>query len=90
MNEFESNQQVREDFSIKLKKGKVCNYHEYYALTEKRSITMSIKVAENMPVLKNIEKSMRVQAKPLAPIKPMLNTLEEYCRDIGENEPTIA
>ena len=58
--EFTHNQEIREDFTIKLKKDEVSCYQEYYAWAETRSVAMSVKVAENMAILKNIEKSMMV------------------------------
>lgn len=51
---------------------------------------MSVKVAENMAILKNIEKSMMVKPEPLPPIKPMLKTLTEYCENLDTEEPTVA
>jgi hypothetical protein len=56
MVEFKDNQQIREDFAIKLDKGEVSCCQEYYAWTKERSVAMGVKVAENMAVLKNIEK----------------------------------
>jgi hypothetical protein len=54
--EFTDNQQIREDFSIKLDKGEVSCCQEYYAWAKERSVAMGVKVAENMTILKNIEK----------------------------------
>ena len=81
---------MREDFTIKLRKDEVSCYQEYYAKAKERSVAMSVKVAENMVVLKNIEKSMRVEPMPLSPIPLMLDTLIDYCQGTEEHEPTTA
>ena len=49
---------------------------------------MGIKVAENMTILKNIEKLTMHEPKPLPPIKPMLETLNAYCEDLDTDQPT--
>jgi hypothetical protein len=54
--EFKDNQQIREDFAMKLRKGEVSCCQEYYAYAEERSVAMGVKVAENMAILRNIEK----------------------------------
>jgi len=53
---------------LKLDKGEVSCYQEYFQKAKERSVDMGVKVAENMAVLKNIEKSMDVKPKPLAPL----------------------
>jgi hypothetical protein len=51
---------------------------------------MGIKVAENITVLKNIEKSMNVQPKALPPLKIMLSSLKEYCDELDDDKPNMA
>jgi hypothetical protein len=50
---------------------------------------MGVKVAENMTVLKNIEKSMNVQPKALPSLKSMISSLKEYCDELDNDKPSM-
>ena len=43
---------------------------------------MALNVADNRLTLINLEQSMRPEAKELKPLKPMLDTLVEYCKSL--------
>jgi hypothetical protein len=56
-----------------MEKREVSCYQEYFGKARERSVDMGIKVSENMQALKNIEKSMMIEPKPLEPLQTMIS-----------------
>ena len=66
---------------MKLERGEVDGYQSYFNLVAKRGQPdMTVLVAQYRILLLSIELSVKPEVKPLEPLKPMLETLEAYCR----------
>ena len=79
MTEFPSVKALKLDFMLKMEKGHVFGYQDYYNLAKARGPDMALQVAENRQVLVIIEQSEKPEVKELPPIKSLRETLNKYC-----------